>query len=73
MSQFNLPPDIAKYIAGLSERLANLERQRFSPPSHTTAELAGLSPSAGMVIFVTDASAGKHFQGWTGTEWVILG
>lgn len=31
------------------------------------------SPAAGMIIFVSDASAGSKFQGWDGSSWVSLG
>jgi hypothetical protein len=27
----------------------------------------------GQIVLVTDGSAGKHFQGYTGSEWVALG
>jgi len=41
--------------------------------SYLTANLPAAASSKGMVVFVSDATAGHHFQGSDGSSWVTLG
>lgn len=38
-----------------------------------TAATLPASPAVGLVVFVSDGSAGQKFRGWDGSAWVNLG
>jgi hypothetical protein len=70
-------------IQGLERRIAQLETWIRGQPravNVTTAVRDAMSepgaqypPQPGRLIYVTDAAATEHFQGWDGSTWRVLG
>lgn len=77
-SPIGTPPVHAIFTARLTaieQRLTQIEVWiRTNPPGSLPIYTeATKKAQSGQVVFVSDASSGKHVQCWTGTEWIALG
>jgi hypothetical protein len=61
-------------LAAIEQRLTQIEVWiRTNPGSLPIYTEATKKAQRAQMVFVSDASSGKHVQCWTGTEWIALG